>query len=309
MVKNYTYFVLLLTVIVPQFILSQEIKIFRTSDFDLKGEVKKCLVRTYYGKEEYEFNMEGLLTKSVTRYNDQDYDITHYKYSGDELLEKRLEVYRDNVFEENTSIANFYTIDTTENRKITEKIVSYSKEFLGQNEYHYDEAGNLIKVFHSDNEGSDETEIVYTDVKGERTKTTETNGIILQSVRTSEKKGKDQSKKIIILTKDFIEGKPNKAVEEVKNVAGLLVDRITYYFDTKTNQFVPEASTSYAYDENNMLLKTETKTGEEVEIKEYIYQFDGSENGNWVKQIVKPDNSYKTREISYYKTEKLVVEE
>ncbi|MFH6604126.1 hypothetical protein ACEZ3G_11605 [Maribacter algicola] len=309
MVKNYTYLVLILTAIVPQFILSQEIKIFRTSDFDLKGKVKKCLVLTHYGKEEYEFNIDGLLTKSVTRYNDQDYDVTHYKYSGDELLEKRSEVYRDDVFDENTSIANFYTIDTTENRKVTEKIISYSKEFLGQNEYHYDAEGKLIKVFRNDNEGSDETEIVYTNVKGEFTKTIKVNGIVLRSVRTSEKKGKDQGKNSIVLTKEFIEGQPNKAVEEVKNGIGLLQDRTLYYFDTKTNQFVPEASMSYAYDENNMLIKTETKTGEVVEIKEYIYQFDGSEYANWVKQIVKPENDYKTREISYYKTEKLVVEE
>jgi len=309
MVKNYTCLILLLTVFTPLFILSQEIKIFKATDFDLKGKVKKCMVRTDYGKEEYEFNADGFLTKSVTRYNDQDYDVTHYKYSDTELLEKRFEVYRDNVFDEAMSIANFYAIDTTSNKKVTEKIISYSKEFLGQNEHYYNADGKLVRIVHSDNEGTDETKIEYTEVKGERTKTLTRNGVLLQSVRTSKREEKDKSNQAVILTKNFIDGQPNTAIEEIKSEAGLLLLKTNFYFDTKTKQFTPEISTTYFYDDKGMLSKTETKRGVQVEEKEFIYQFDGTENGNWVKEIVTPENAYKTRQISYYKPEKLVVEE
>ena len=58
----------------------QEIQIFTLADFDLKENVKFCLVSTDYGKEEYDFNKKGFLTKAVTRYNDTDYDVVYYKY-------------------------------------------------------------------------------------------------------------------------------------------------------------------------------------------------------------------------------------
>ncbi len=302
MVKNYAFLLLFVATAIPSCVDAQDIKIFRASDFDLIGHVKKCLVRTNYGKEEYEFDKDSLLSKSVTRYSDQDYDITYYKYKNGELAEKRLEVYRDNTFDEATSIANFFSIDTTVGRKVTEKIVSYSKDFLEQYQYHYDANGKLVKIKRSNNEGTDETQIDYAEVKGEHTKTINLNGILTQSVRTSEKKEKDGSIQKIKLTKNFIDGNPNKALEEILNEAGKLVSKINFYFDAKTKQFTPQISISYFYDDTGMLTKTETKSGEITETKEFIYQFD--ETGNWVKEIVTPDNAYKTREISYYKVDK-----
>ncbi len=68
---------------------AQESQIFKRSDFDLRGPVKSCLVITKYGKEEFEFNEEGLLTKNLTRFNEQDYNVTYYKYSKDILIEKK----------------------------------------------------------------------------------------------------------------------------------------------------------------------------------------------------------------------------
>src|SRR5690606_3807955 len=83
---------------------SQEVQIFKVEDFDLKGKVKSCLVITDYGRELFEFNKEGLLTKTITQYNDSDQDITHYKYEGGELVEKRMESYKNNVLDESTSM-------------------------------------------------------------------------------------------------------------------------------------------------------------------------------------------------------------
>ena len=197
---------------------AQEIRIFSLSDFDLKDSVKTCIVITKYGKEEYEFNKKGLLTKSVTRYNDNDYDITYYKYDSDELLEKRSETYRDDTFDPSTSIANFYEIDSLPKRKITEKIVSYEKEFLDQYEYEFNEKGDLVKMTRSNNDGTDITLVDYKKYKGESTIIYSMNTVPLKSVRTSSQKGKDGMIKKVVLTKEFLKGEENVAFEEVFEV-------------------------------------------------------------------------------------------
>src|SRR6056297_3029844 len=120
MIKKIIYIFLLGSLALPSFSLAQEVKIFTLADFDLKDSVKTCLVSTKYRKEEYDFNRKGLLTKSVTRYSDTDYDVVYYKYKDSMLLEKRSETYRDNKFDPSTSIAHFFELDTTENRQVTE---------------------------------------------------------------------------------------------------------------------------------------------------------------------------------------------
>ena len=105
---------------------SQEVQIFTLKDFDLNGRVKSCLVSTNYGKE---------LTKTVTQYNDTDQDITYYKYQNGELLEKRMESYKNNVLDEPTSMANFYEVDTVPTKTIIEIIISYDKQFLEHQHY------------------------------------------------------------------------------------------------------------------------------------------------------------------------------
>ncbi len=183
--------------------IGQEMKIFTQKDFDLIGKVKSCLVSTNYGKEEYDFDSEGRLVKSLTRYNGQDYDITYYKYKNGELIEKRAENYRDNVFDRGISIANFYEIDTTAaHRKVIEKIISYDKEYLDQYEYIYDSDGLLRSIMRTNNQGIDETVIEYSSLKEENTKTLKLNGIFLESVRTSERNLSNGSIQKIVLTKN-----------------------------------------------------------------------------------------------------------
>jgi len=293
--------ILLALFIFPKELTSQEIKIFKTEDFDLVGAVKSCKVSTDYGKEEYDFNEMGLLTKSVTRYNDQDYDITYYKYANGQLLEKRLENYRENIFDSATSIANFYTIDSVSNPKITEKIVSYNKDFLDQYEYYYKD-DTLVKVIRKNNEGTDETSISYTNVKGEETKTYTLNGTIQESERISIKKENDSIVAKNILTKKFIEGKPSSALEEEFDGRNKLILKTQFLFSESTKQFESQELVKFIYDENGMLLSSSSTRGNVIDEKEYLYQFD--ENGNWIKEIITPDNAYKTRRIAYYELDK-----
>jgi|TARA_R110000751_G_scaffold86174_2_gene171652 hypothetical protein len=308
MMKNYlVHFVLCISFILgiafPIELLAQEIKIFSVEDFDLKGPVKSCLVATDYGKEEYTFNEGGILTKAVTRYNDTDYDITIYKLDGSVLLEKRLENYRDGVFVKNTSIANFYELDTTDGKKITEKIISYNKEFLDQYEYNYGEDGKLSTIKRINDSGIDETALKYEVYKGEVTETYYLNDIIFKSIRTSKIKGKDNTVHKLILTKEFLEGLPQKALEQTYDSNNKLVLEKRFVYNDGQKTFIPTESMTYTYNDKGMLISLKTAKGKSVSVQEFIYQYDSHESGNWVKQIITPDNTYKTRKIKYYEKE------
>ncbi len=312
--KNYfvslLHSLLALTIMgVGSLVQSQEIRIFTTADFDLKGPVKTCLVSTKYGKETYDFDKEGKLTKSVTRYNDTDYDVTYYKYEGNELIEKRFENYRNDIFESSTSYANLYEIDTIPVRKVTEKIISYDKEFLDRYEYLYNADGILVKIIRTNNDGNDETLIEYTDYKGEQTQTNSLNGTILKSVRKSKKMTKAKKEQHVVLTKKFLEGEPHTALEEIFDSEGKLISETKFVQDPKKNQFTPIEVISYEYDENGMLIKTVSKSGKVVAIKEFIYQYDKGDEGNWIKEIITPENSYTTRKIDYHEVEEAEVNE
>jgi len=287
---------------------SQEIKIFTTADFDLKGPVKSCLVSTKYGKEEYDFNKEGKLTKSATRYNDEDYDVTYYKFQHGELIEKRFENYRNNIFDSSTSYANFYVIDTIPVRKVTEKIITYDKEFLDRYEYLYNADGILVKIIRTNNDGNDETLIEYTDYKGEQTQTNSLNGTILKSVRNSTKKAKNKSVQRVVLTKKFLEGEPHTALEEIFNSEGTLIFETKFVQDPNNKQFAPDEVIAYEYDDKGMLIKSVSKSGKITDVKEFIYQYDKGEKGNWIKEIITPENAYITRNITYYEAEASEIE-
>lgn len=305
MAKKYSFLYFILVVLLFVFsnsVFSQEIKIFTLKDFDLKGAVKSCTVITNYGKEEFEFNKHGLLVKLVTRFNDTDYEKTYYKYTSEgELLEKRVENYRDGAFDKEISIANIYTLDTVSGKKITEKIVSYTKEFIDQYEYTYDSEGKLINVKRTNNTGIDNTQITYEDYKGEYTITYFLNEVIQKSIRTSKKSKKPFNTHV--LTKEFMEGLPIKAQEQLYDVEEKIISETNFSFDEKIKQFVSNKITNYSYNDIGMLTEIKTIEGEKEVLKKNIYQYDNGETGNWIKKIITPDNTFTTREIEYYITE------
>ncbi|MCE2611973.1 hypothetical protein LVD13_03250 [Flavobacteriaceae bacterium D16] len=282
---------------------AQEPKLFSRSDFDLKGEVKNCLVITNYGQEEFEFNQSGLLSKSITRFTEEDYSVTYYKYRDSLLLEQRNENYAQGQLDEGTSIAHFYALDTSNNRKITERIFSYQKEFLDQYEYYFDEEDRLIRVIRSNEEGVDETEVTYTTYKDEQTITYSVNGVIQKSIRKSIKGKGNPDERHLELTKEFLGGQPNRAVEVERDPDQYVLSSKEYYFDPVKNEFALRQRTDYEYDAEGNLNAESILLGRAKSNKSYIYQFDGSEFKNWIKQVVTPDNTYKTRRITYFDSE------
>ncbi len=300
MIRNYISTLLLCSTFVTVTLRSQEIKLFTTADFDLKGAVKKSLVSTDYGKEEYKFDAKGRLTKSVTRYNEADYTITYYTYGNGRLTEKRFENYRGGNFDKATSIANLYTFDSLQTLKITEKIISYDQDFLDQYQYWHDDSGRLTKIVRTNEEGIDETTVSYTKYRNESTVSYRLNGVLQKSIRTSTRKNKLGGRERIVLTKKFLNGDPHKAQETTFNEKEQVFLKTDFIFDTDAGQFTPERTTNYRYDADGCLSGETVKTGENEEVREYVYQFDDADPKNWVKQIVTPENSYTTRAIDYY---------
>jgi YD repeat-containing protein len=281
----------------------QKAKIFTLSDFDLKGKVKTCFVIKDYGKEEFSFNEKGILTKLLTRYNEKDYDVTYYKYLNGAISEKRVEIYRDGVFDKQTSIANIYSVDSIpDGKKITEKIVSYAKEFLDQYEYSYDANNQLIQINRNDGNGIENTKIKYEDAQGETTITHIVDGEIQKTIRRSQRKSKTNRIEKVELTKNYFEGEPNNAFEEVFNDKNRLISEQKFNYDSISKSYMSIEFITYQYNNLGMLTEIKTKKGKTEAIKKFIYQYDNGDKGNWVKQIITPDNSYITRKIAYYET-------
>lgn len=296
-----TCLLLIVLLILPSILLAQEIKLFTAKDFELEGRVKSCLVLTDYGREEFEFNTEGYLTKSVTRYNDKDYNITYYKYKNGNLLERRDEVYRDGEFDQHSSLAHFFTLDTVAGKKITEQIVTYDKEFVDRYEYFFEDGDKPNRIIRSSNEGVDETSVEHTEYKGETTTTFFLNEVLLKTIRESVKKSKDGGEQRLLLTKEFINGSPDKAVEQLFDTSGNLIKEIHFKYSMTEKSFVPVKEVAYSYDSTGQLSSISTRANGQTETKSYIFQFDAK--GNWIKKVITPDNAYTTRRIEYYPEE------
>lgn len=300
--------ILFLFSISPLVLIGQEIQIFKVSDFDLKGTVKTCTVIKDYGQEIFEFDKNGFLIKSTTQYNESDKDIVVYKYEGAELIEKRMESYKDNQLDRATSMVNFYEVDTTNTKYIKEKIISYDKEFFEQQEFYFNENKILEKIISSHENAVDEILIEHTAYQDENTETIFENGVMEKSIRISSKQLKSGKVLRVELTKEFVDGEPNKALERVIDDNGTLLSEQTFLYDRKENEFIPNEKRIYAYTNEGMLSKMTIKTQNTEAVKEFIFQFDNSEHKNWVKKIITPDNSYVTRKIVYHTIEKTVKE-
>lgn len=282
-------------------------KVFTKSDLNLRGKVKSCLVITDYGKEAYEFNKEGLLTKVTTQYSATDYDISYYKYSNGLLKEKRLENYREDSLDRQTSIANIYSIDTLRNKIVKELIYSYQQEFLEQYDYFYDASGTLTSIKRRNNEGLDETQITYDSLDGEKTQTTSMNGMIEKTLRRSSYTDKMKNELLNVLEKEYVNGEPFKATEVFQDSLGRKQKELQFAYDTAKSSFVQTREIIYEYEENGFLSKKKTLANNKETIQEYIYQLDAHKPPNWIKQIITPNNDYITRRIVYY-TEELPAE-
>ncbi len=284
-------------------------EVFQRADFDLRGPVKDCTVLNDYGEERFEFDRQGRLLKSLTRFTDTDYDITHYRYRDAVLTERRDEVYRDGRFDKSASFARFYQADSLDGTpELVEKITSYDQKITEQVTYRYDSIGRVSKIIRVREEGIDDTRVAYTSYGGETTSEHFLNGQLSKSIRTSLRKNRGEDRKIT-LVKEYFQGIPQKAVEEIRDGSGRLLEVNNFRYDPQKEAFQIQERHRYTYDEAGFQSGEATayfsvKSGEPVVIreakKEFIYQSDGRTPANWIKKITIPQNSYVTRRITYF---------
>lgn len=301
--KSSVFHFYILTIAAMASAMAQGPESFTISDFDLKGPVKSCFVITGYGQEEFYFDTNGRLTKTKTVHSSGNYDITYYKYAGDALIERRDEVYRDNIFNRALSMAHIYSLDTLGTRKLTESIISYARVNMEQFDYYYDASGAITRIVRTDNSGVDET-LIERDTS---------HNLITETHILNEKKVKailrtlDRTASGKEVTMSMFMGEAQGKVEiEVDSTGRVIKEiewsmpRVTRSEDPFETEFEQRVEKEHVYDANGLLLKTITTRGRAVSEQEYVHQLDGTEYENWIKQIVTPQNTYVTRKISYY---------
>ncbi len=283
---------------------SAQPEVFTKSDFELRGPVKASTVITDYGEERFEFDRDGKLLKSQTRYSDTDYDITYYRYRGATLTERRDEVYRDGAFEESSSFARFYQRDTVAGT-LTETITSYDQQLREQFTYNHDSIGRLQRIVRIGQEGTDETRVEYSENKGEETISYFLNGQLSKTVRVSEKEAAGGIL-VTTLVKEYFQGAPQKALEQTRDPKENLLKEAQFTYDSVNSGFRKEKTRVFTYDGDGFLgtetistLDPQGRVSSVVE-KQYIYQKDGRSPGNWIRRVIIPENSVTARRIAYF---------
>lgn len=300
-------FSLLATLLFLQGLQAQEPERFTLKDFQLRGAVKTCVVKANYGEETFEFDNEGRLTRSVTRFNEQDYDITIYKYDAERLTERRDEVYREGRFDAQTSMAHIYKTDSTRSA-ISEVILSYDQSYQEQKESFFDSEGKLIRYVRTDYDGTDEILVEYSQYKDELTATYTRNGNMIKTVRSSSKKG-SQGTLAVELVKEYEGGQPVKAVETMRDQENNTLKETHFDYQPEAESFTPVTQISYTYDSEGFPESIVTKSLREADkddepVKQaFIYQMDGNKIANWVRKVTTPDNTIVVRSITYYSGE------
>ena len=157
-----------------------------------------------------------------------------------------------------------------------------------------------MRIIISHENAVDEIRIETTNYKNEKTTTYFENGINQKSIRESLKKNRVQGELKVVLKKNYLDGEPHTAVEEISNSQGLMVSEESFQYDLNEKQFIPFEKHWYAYNTEGILSKETIEQGNSSTVKEYIFQFDDNLDKNWVKKITTPDNTFITRKLEYY---------
>ncbi|MDX1333556.1 MAG: hypothetical protein R3252_11040 [Robiginitalea sp.] len=285
-------------------LLGAQPEVFTRSDFELRGPVQSSTVITDYGEERFEFDREGKLLKTLTRFSDTDYDITYYRYRQGALTERRDEVYRDGTFDKTTSFARFYQRDTTAGT-LTETITSYDQQMKEQLTYSYDSIGRIRKIVRIGQEGIDETQVAYSEHQGEETAEYFLNGQLSKSIRRSETNTAGETT-TTELVREYFQGAPQKALEQTRDSKNRLLQETRFTYDSVQSGFRKEQTRVLTYNDDGFL-GTETisylnSRGQVSRVSEnrFLYQKDGKTPGNWIRKVITPENSIIARRIAYF---------
>ncbi len=298
MKKNYIRYFFVIATFGMVKITAQELKIFTKADFDLIGNVKKCVEITKYGKEEYYFNTTGVLEQNITRYKNDDYDLVSYTYKDSVTVEKRMEIYRDGVFDRQSSFAHFFEITNLPTKKIVEQIVNYNVEFVDKYTYTFNNKGLLEEIYRENNAGEDITRITYEYKERKLFKTVfKRNGVLLKEIVKDYDLENDN---YMTATTYYENGVAITLVYKFFNQEQLLTSKEKRkILDGDKTLLGAVESEHYTYNDKNIVTEIVSIANKRKKVKNLIYQFN-QEKGNWIRKIISPDNTFVTRKITYY---------
>ena len=297
---------LFLTVFFSSFTMgyAQDITVLRLEDFDLNGKVKSCTVINSYGKEVFEFDENGRLKSTKTQYSDTDTHWVNYAYEGNYLKEKRSEHYSNGTLNKEQSIVNIYQIDTLKSSiKITEKVVSYNKEFLEQIVYTLNLKGETLSIQKLHADAVDEIKVSHTTTSSGEITEYVLNGSLQKWIRKRLVPGEGKTKIKEVLTREYFNEEPYLATEERYSPSGTLLSKEQFLYDDTVNKYITEERHDYVYTEKDILKGEKITAQNTVTEKQYVFQYDNSSTSNWIRKIILPDNSYTSRVIEYYTEE------
>ncbi|MFM1877300.1 MAG: hypothetical protein RLZZ241_166 [Bacteroidota bacterium] len=294
-------FVILSFIVVVQGTYGQQPEAFTRSDFQLRGPVKQLVVKANYGQEQFEFDKLGRLTKSLTRYNETDYDISYYIFSGKILKERRDEVYRDGVCDRQVSIAHIYRRDSITNR-LYETLSSYDRSITEQIELRFDSLQRLKNVRRAYSEGIDVMEVQHSGTKSSQTERFLSNGVLHKVIK---KIAADSIRPgfRIEYTEHYREGLPVLAMKILTDARGQRQSEASFQFNPTTKGWELQQTVKFTYNADGLIASQTTlsETGKILgPVIKYIYQMDGAKPSNWVRQVTTPENNIVAREIVYY---------
>ena len=295
MLKCYFSFGLLF---VNVFLFAQRVQVFTTADFDLVGKVKTCELQTAYGKELFEFDSIGRLVKQVTRFDESDYVYNAYTFSGQQLKEKRQEVYKEGSLDAATSMAHIFNYDKP--NQIVEIIVSYDKKNKQSKVHYLDSLGHTTRIKYQHNNAVDDYQYHTINIKKGLKKEIEIlNADTLRVETTKIITEKNKTIKTQIITIEYLDGRPYEEIELWFNPQNLPLQKI-YRIPVAGDATPTTRVENYIYSPNKLLKEIQIAQ-ENVRKKEgFIFMLDGHKPSNWVKKIKTPQNEYETRVITYY---------
>jgi hypothetical protein len=270
---------------------SQEIKILTTKDFQLRGAVKSCITKKDYGTEEFYFTPNGRLKKSVTQFNETDYDITQYEYNNGSLVKKTVQSFREGELDKQVSFIHIYKTLISDEKKVSEHIFNYLQEPLEQYDYYYNENDMLIKTVHHNDEGIEETLISYE----------YQNGTVFKETHTVEGQIRKEIKRLVPrmdyligeyeeLTINYNNAQPiNATLKFVRRDGNLGFFENLSIGKKNYNKYFSVDKVVYTYNEQGFVA-TESiyKKQKLIETKKFSYIFEEDkpiEEVNWLTQI------------------------
>lgn len=273
---------------------------FTLSDYDLKGKVHTCEVRTDYGKEIFTFDREGRLLRSETVFSDANKIITAYEFSEGELVEKRIESINAGEVDRSQSFRYTYRITFEEDiMKVTENILSYDKNFSEKHVFKYDSIGTLQAITQSHQAGLDEIRFERRK-EGDTLISEEWLNRELQKIEKEFTVQKDGKLFKHIRVEQVFQGEPYEAREEIYNAEGkrMIVRELVYR--PEVQEYDERERRSFTYSENGVLQAEKIARGAAISEKGYVFQYDNHLPPNWIRKIETPENSYVSRVITYY---------